>query len=147
MDFHRSCATILLLSSCVSREPVMYQAKKQKELLMMSLHSALSGELKRAISILEYPAPMPGFDEARAYIHVRTSDKDGKSISKFYWRNRLVLTMNNPKFVAGGKILEVTFVRFLECRRIVSTKFEYLVGQNRVRKSISYDCSSPVRIA
>ena len=112
----------------------MHLVKEPREALLTSLQSAINSELKRAISILEYPAPLPNADHIRKFVHVRSSERGGKPISKFYWRNRLVLTMNDPRFENGGNILEVKFVRFLECSRIVATKFEYLPDERKVRK-------------
>lgn len=117
----------------------MQLVKESREALLTSLQNAINCELKRAISILEYPAPLPTTDHIRKFTHVRSSERSGKPVSKFYWRNRLVLTMNDPRFSANGKTLEVKFVRFLECSRIVAAKFEYVAQDRRVRQCVGRD--------
>lgn len=110
---------------------------KPRDVLMKSLHREINGELTRAVSIFEQPSPLPEASQISKFIHIRTGEKDGQAVSKFYWRNRLILAMTTPRFTGNGKMLEVKFVRFLEQRRIQFMRLEYLDDGERVIKHIA----------
>lgn len=112
----------------------MQLLKKPKDALLHSLQTVIHSELMRAITLFEYPSPAPDAEEIRKHVYVRSSEKNGKSISKFYWRNRLILIMNDPAFKNGGSRLEVRFVRFLERSRIITSRLEYDSKEKKVRK-------------
>lgn len=110
-----------------------------KEELLSSLKKVINVELARAISLIEYPAPIQDAIQLHKFVHVRMSEYNGKSRTKYYWRNQLVLAMEIPCFTAGGKRLEAKFVRFLENGKIVAKRFEYDIANQKVRMLTDFD--------
>ncbi len=100
--------------------------------LQKTLNKIIDKEVLRAISKMDEPALPPSPETVRKYSYRRCLQRDLNTLTKFYWRGHLILSVTIWPAVHSGRSTQIRIIRHMENNYALNAKLNYAPELNGV---------------